>query len=506
MLATLTRPVTTTLVVWLGVRRLRSAARGRPGGRRRPRRRSPGSRSAPSARRPPPRRPTARPRPRRRRSRGVSPSIASRGSSASAAASASAAVGVVDLGGDRRSLGRLGGSLGGIGRRPRPRRRARPRRSASASTTASVDGRLDRSAAVADHGRRVVVDRAALEARRLGHAARPSRRSGSGSSSANRRSKKAAISASKAATRALTRSMRRSTTPACDSSSRSRSDLRPVIAVLGLLADPGDLALRPVADAGDVVVGRPTQLGDLLGRVGVDALGGGLGLGGEALHGLVARRPRRSPASPWSGRRGTCSACADLRAARRGGGRLGRRGLGHLGRLALDGRLDAGIHGRGGASVRRSTSAVLGRFGLVRGGGRVDHGGRVGLLGDGSPAWRSRRPDHCRRSASARSELHGSRKPGRVSVVCHASGVLAGSSWSIVCGRACRGGRPGGPGIRDVEASCQRGSVRCSWLEVPAVCAGGTGGSQVPDRRSSRVAATRRTWPPRPIRDAGGLR
>ena len=60
-------------------------------------------------------------------------------------------------------------------------------------------------------------------------------------------------------------------------------------ALVGLLADPGDLGLRPLADRGDVVVGLLAQLGRLVGGAGVDALDVGLGLGGEALERVGAR-------------------------------------------------------------------------------------------------------------------------------------------------------------------------------------------------------------------------
>ena len=62
------------------------------------------------------------------------------------------------------------------------------------------------------------------------------------------------------------------------------------------------------------------------------------------------------------------------------------------------------------------------------------------------------------------------------------------------CGARARW-RPGGPGIRDVEASCQRGSVRCSPLEVPAVCAGGTGGSPGPATPSDVPTRRAGQWP-----------
>ena len=63
--------------------------------------------------------------------------------------------------------------------------------------------------------------------------------------------------------------------------------MRALILALGLLADPGDLGLRPLADGGEVVVGLSTQLGCLVRGGRVDLFDGGLGLGLEAGHRLV---------------------------------------------------------------------------------------------------------------------------------------------------------------------------------------------------------------------------
>ena len=59
-------------------------------------------------------------------------------------------------------------------------------------------------------------------------------------------------------------------------------------AALGLLADPGDLGLRPLADRGDVVVGAAAQVGRLVGGTGVDGFDDALRLDLEAGHGLAA--------------------------------------------------------------------------------------------------------------------------------------------------------------------------------------------------------------------------
>ena len=250
---------------------------------------------------------------------------------------------------------------------------------------------------------------------------------------------------------------------------------------LGLFADAGDLGLRPLADRGDVVVGGPAQLGDLLGGAGLDLLDGGLRLGGEALEGLVRWRPRRSPAWPSSGRRGTwwawstwrpwtrprrrpaaSSTTSTVSAVRLGGGGL---------RLGV-GRLRLGVGARPGGRRRLRACRCPGRRTRLR-------------------SWQGLRPPRSRGRRRIRWTRRGRtsgvavvgtvrapRKPEAGSCVrlCHNVGVLAGHRDGLSIGRACLGGRPGGPGIRDVEASCQRGLVRCSSLEVPAVCAGGTGG------------------------------
>ncbi len=107
-----------------------------------------------------------------------------------------------------------------------------------------------------------------------------------GSSSAFRRSKKAAISASNAATTAATRSIRASTVSGVLLHLGVERGLATGDALLGLLADPGDLRLGPVADGGHVVVRLAAEGGGLVGGAGVDLLDDALGVEVEAGHRL----------------------------------------------------------------------------------------------------------------------------------------------------------------------------------------------------------------------------
>ena len=124
-----------------------------------------------------------------------------------------------------------------------------------------------------------------------------------GSSSARRRSKKCGHLLLEARRRvAWTCSISRSIIAACSSISVSSRALRVGDLGLGLLADPGDLGLRPLADGGDVVVGLAAEVGGLGRRAGVDLLDVGLGVGLELGQGRGRAPPRRRPASPSSGR------------------------------------------------------------------------------------------------------------------------------------------------------------------------------------------------------------
>ena len=135
--------------------------------------------------------------------------------------------------------------------------------------------------------------------------------------------------------------------------------------------------------------------------------------------------------------------------------------------------------------LRASTSPVASGVGLGLGGGAVGLGRHLGR--------RARRPE--RQSARHRRPARPSprrRSPGRPRparcrslprphhscstevgsrVSCPSLpcvGVLAGWLVDRLLVELVWGGRPGGPGIRDWRASCQRGSERCSWLEVPS--------------------------------------
>ena len=133
--------------------------------------------------------------------------------------------------------------------------------------------------------------------------------------------------------------------------------------LLGLLADPGDLGLGPVADAGDVVIGLAAQVGGLGGGVGLDGLDVGLGVRGELLE--------RVGSGALGGRLHRLGQVGHELVRLAGGGRA----------AATASRLGAGgsgrVGGRGpGVGGRRGS---LG--GVVRGGGRrVDHVGPFGLL------------------------------------------------------------------------------------------------------------------------------
>ena len=288
MLATLTRPVTTTRVVT----------------------------ALPVVSRPAPGRPGA-PRARHRRCTGISSSLdSSFGSEAAASASAAAKSGVeperrearigvvgrvvVDHAGqvafDGRRLGR--GRDGGVRRSRLGDRlgRRRPRGSpdaavsgCSVSATASgglgdrLGGRLDRVArrrprsAATGSGSTAGVSTAGSCTRRRSALGRLASSNGGGSgrvsaieakrvgsSSASRRSKNVGhlgLEGGDARTgRARCAPRCRA---ACASISRSRLVLAVGDALVGLFADPRDLGLRPVADAGDVVVGLLAQLGRL---------------------------------------------------------------------------------------------------------------------------------------------------------------------------------------------------------------------------------------------------
>ena len=281
-----------------------------------------------------------------------------------------------------------------------------------------------------------------------------------GSSSARRRSKNAAISSSNPATRPWT-----GLDLALDHrrrAARSRSRGGPCASVifgLGLLADPGDLGLRPLADRGDVVVGRAAEVGGLGRRAAVDLLDVGLRVGlelaqvrvprllGGGLHRLrevgeeLARLPRAratAPAAgadsgavvpPLGGRRRSCP--GRNRPARRAPARRSR--------------------GR-----RRSWAS------------RPSAVGRAG-----------RRPDRSRPVRSLdRSELQGSRKPARASV-----GAMRGCASPADA-----------LGVQGVSALCRwvvgvvesaRGTSRC----VPVVPRWSGAG---PHRRSRRGIASPR--------------
>ena len=419
MLATLTRPVTTTLVVWMGDSAFSSGTRP---ARRAARASSAivGISSAPRRRR-------------RRRPRAAA--------SASAASKLGAGPAPPGAGRRRPATGRRRSTATGSSvrrpRRPRARRTAsgvstarRPISAAPASTSAvasmttgsagasdgldhrlderlgdiGLDGRSDHPASSSGMSRLGASGScSAIAAKRVG------------SSSAKRRSKKAAISASKAATRALDpldppldRAGVRPRAP------RSRSALRSEMRLVGLLADPGDLGLRPVADARDVVIG----------------------------HACAARPPLRRRRHGWPRRAALASAlnrssglvAGGLRGGLHGAGQVGHelvgllaRGLGRRGSAAAsatgsvsltiagstDGRLGdrLGLDGASGASAASPSDACTGTSRLGRGIGRGIGRGRA------SVAWSASAGSVPFASASARSELHGSRKPGCVSVV-----------------------------------------------------------------------------------------
>ncbi len=175
-----------------------------------------------------------------------------------------------------------------------------------------------------------------------------------GSSSASRRSKKAAISASNPATVPWTVSISRSMTAAWCSISVSRRALRSVIFCSVSSRIAGDLGLRPLADRGDVVVGVPAKIGGLGRGPAVDRLDVGLRVGLE-----LAQRPT------------ACVLRGGLHRLRQVGEELVR---------LLAGRLDGGGERSRGGCGRVSDGCLVG---VGRGlGGSLDGLGRVrGLLG-----------------------------------------------------------------------------------------------------------------------------
>ena len=421
MLATLTRPVTTTWVVT----RLALAA-ARPGLRVRDEAGqaggegvvvdasgSPRRRSASAARR-------RRPRPRRRRSRrsGRAPPGAGRRPRrrprrARPAASASAAGGL-----DR-------------GRRPRPRRsswrrrpsarrspRRRPRRRLGVGL-----GRARRlgvaarpaigSAGSARRRRGRRRSASAVDRRRSGGSGRLSAIAASavGSSSASRRSKKSAISASNAATRRWTRSIARSID--ARRAPRARRRGRPCGRRSARRSPRGSGRSRPWTSRGSPATSssawRRSSAASSADRRG-SARCAAFASAWNCSSVVVARRLGRGLHRPvrsarnlvgfW--RRGAASAAAAV-----GVGRLHGRP-----RLAA-----ASVDGGGSASAGLGASPGTGR--------RVDHVGPLGRPGRrlgrgpriGSASAGRRHPAARRRRCRCWSELHGSRKPVRVSVV-----------------------------------------------------------------------------------------
>ena len=242
MLATLTRPRTTTRVV--GARRLAGASAGvslggRLAGRCLARRRLASPSSVDS---------------------GASLSVASAGCrqlvvlAEVAGEGRGLGFGCREIGGRRRGrLGRVGlvgrrfrlgggglGDLGDRGIRDGPARSGRTTRCGGSAIEAATLARSGGSGMVS-----------AIVAMRVG------------SSSASRRSKNVGHPASNAATVAVTRSTRASMTLRVGLDLAVERGLARGDPCLGLFADPGDLGLRPFADGGDVVVGVAAQVGGL---------------------------------------------------------------------------------------------------------------------------------------------------------------------------------------------------------------------------------------------------
>ena len=174
-----------------------------------------------------------------------------------------------------------------------------------------------------------------------------------------------------------------------------------------------------------------------------DLLDGDLRIGDEARHGLVAR-----------GLRGGLHRLAEV------GHELGRPAGAEM---AVASVMSGVTCSSAGWVVRRGPRSARGRLG---GGSRSLHGRLSARVTVRSPGW----------SVSLRSAVQGSLKPGRVSV------------WAMVCRSSYVAdvGRVG-PMSATRGASWQRGSVRCSRLVVPAVRAGGTAGRvrDAPRRPSS---------------------
>ena len=273
-----------------------------------------------------------------------------------------------------------------------------------------------------------------------------------GSSSARRRSKKAAISCSKALTAALTRSTRRSTTPACDSSSPSRSFLRAVILV------SVSSRIRAISPLDQSRIEATSS--SALRRSSVISSAASAWTRSLAAFASAANR------SMVSTRAASAVACMALV-------RSARNLLGFLPVALRAGRPSRQPRHRppGQTPPPASTRRPHPRMRTCPGSGRV-RGRRTRSFRPGQ-RWRARRRSWQQRRSPRRqgrrsgwwhrpaivrigfTTVGGPGKPesrfgvGRG----HGSEVLARSSCRLAAGL---GGRPSGPGIRDVEASCQR--------------------------------------------------
>ena len=262
--------------------------------------------------------------------------------------------------GCRRRLGGRPSAVRGLGRSVSTARRLAARPGASA-----------RRLAVGSTARRPLRRRRLLERRRLGHLSAIAAKL-AGSSSASRRSKKAAISASNAATRrldVLDRALDRRGVPLeLGSSVGLRAAIRSSVSSRMRAISAFDQSRMPATSSS---ASRRSSV-DLVGGARVDALDGGLGLGPKRSR--VSSRAASAARMAGRGRPGTCVGLAD---------RGGRRGVGGRGRRRR--RSATGLAERLGSSARQGRGRRSLRS-VVRGAG----GGAASIMAGGrrSPRWR----------------------------------------------------------------------------------------------------------------------
>ena len=186
-------------------------------------------------------------------------------------------------------------------------------------------------------------------------------------------------------------------------------DLAGIDLVLGLHLDPGDLGARPLLDPGDVLVAAAAERALALLRTGADLRDHGRDVGVDLGQRLLTRRLRRR-----ADRRGQVGHQLRRLLGRRRSRRRDGRGLDHLGLLGVDGggRIGGGrrVAGVGRARLRGEPEALV----------DVARGPRDRIRSPAASAAASGASSAVSAAGVGsldRSELQGSRKPERVSVV-----------------------------------------------------------------------------------------